>query len=187
MLVLMLSCGEQHNDRQQPHTADQPVPATVASVPDSIQDTLLIEGMPEAVTLSLYRSPENWPLQFRTYLPPEMEAETISSGEGGAIQFSFYMARILFFTFPEGTNRSRAQKTAYTALGSASVDPCDNEWEWQWGCYYSGNNPKQVSRILMGEKEGRYFYFLIQYPAEYGDGFGPRYQLLLDKWEWGKR
>ncbi|WP_224998126.1 hypothetical protein [Cesiribacter sp. SM1] len=170
-------------------TNPEPDSTTATTMPDNAlaqnrQDTLMIEGMPEPVSLNLYRSPQSWPLQFHTYLPPGMEAETTSSGEGNAVQFSFNEARINFFTFPEGISRSEAQKQAYNALGSRSVTPCDNEWEWQWGCYYSGSNPEQVNQILMGEHEGRYFYYLIRYPAAYGDGFGPRYRMLLEHWRW---
>jgi hypothetical protein len=183
--IIACTSGEQTEEAKTDPQADS-VAATVQNnvQPQNRQDTLMIEGMQEPVTLNLYRSPQNWPLPFYTYLPPGMEAETISSGDGNAVQFSFNEANINFFTFREGISRSEAQKYAYNTLGSKAVTPCDNDWEWQWGCYYTGNNPAQVSRILMGEHKGRYFYYLIRYPAEYGDGFGPRYHMLLDNWRW---
>ena len=189
MLIILISgtviaCNSQEKpDEVEADPAPSPVVQDNA-LPDTREDTLMIEGMAEQATLTLYRSPQNWPVRFHTYLPPQMEAETISSGEGDAVKFNFNKANVTLTTLPEGASRSIAQERAMAALGTKAVQPCDNLWEWQWGCYYTTDNPSQVNKIIMGEQQGRYFYFLIRYPADYADGFSPRYSMLLDEWRW---
>ena len=179
------SCNQQENKEEgQPATAEPVAITKEQELPEEKQDTLVVEGDAELVTLQLYGSSHEWPLQFYTYLPPNMEAEAVSSGEGDAVQFKFNEALLIFNTLPEGISRSMAQELALKSLGTRARQACDNEWEWQWGCYYATDTPAQVARVYMGEREGRYFYFLVRYPAEYGDGFTPRYNTILEQWQW---
>jgi hypothetical protein len=150
--------------------------------PQTRQDTLLLEGMREPVELQLYRSPEGWPLQVATYLPPDIEAEEVSSGEGDALQFRMGEALLSFVLLPEGTNRSSAQVRAKANFGKANVQSCQSSWDWQWKCMYVSNLQGRTKRLLIGEQQGRQFYFFLDYPLEYGDGAAPRFDMVIRGW-----
>lgn len=183
--LFFFSCNQQENRVENQPATEEPVTIIKEQeLPEEKQDTLVVEGNAEPVTLQLYGSSQEWPLQFYTYLPPNMEAEAVSSGEGDAVRFKFNEALLTFITLPEGISRSMAQELALKSLGTKARQACDNVWEWQWGCYYATDTPAQVAKVYMGEREGRYFYFLLRYPSEYGDGFSPRYNMILEQWQW---
>lgn len=185
-LSILISCSQQQREegREAMAAAD-----SIQQLPpaQTKQDTLKIEGMDRAVELQLYRSPADWPLRFYTYLPSGIEASRGSSGEGETLHFNMNEAVLSLFVFPEGVTKSQAQPLAMEALGTDAVQACDNNWgDWQWGCYYATDAPERVARIYMGEQGGRFFYFLLRYPAEYGDGFAPRAALILENLKMGE-
>ncbi|WP_040396324.1 hypothetical protein [Cesiribacter andamanensis] len=146
----------------------------------------MLEGMAEPVELRLYQAPEGWPLQVHTYLPPGIEADAVSSGEGEAIRFRMGEALLSFVLLPEAVKRSAAQARARSLFGKTNVQSCRSSYPWQWECLYAANAKGRVTRVLIGEQQGRQFYFLLDYPAEYGDGFGPRAAMILREWRFNK-
>lgn len=185
--LLIVSCQQKEQDGGS-SVVVAPVAESQEKISPLIQraDTLLIEGMPEPVTLQLYQSPPAWPFSFYTYLPPQMQAQTQSSGEGDAVVFAFSDARLTFFTFPETVDREEAKERAKAALATSEMHTCENKYEWQWSCFVAADDPSQIKKVYVGENSGRYFYFLVHMPAEYADGFTPRYNLILDEWQWNK-
>lgn len=153
------------------------------ALPKTLQDTLMLEGMAEPVSMNLYSTPEGFPLPFHTYLPENFTHEALSSPTAETIRFSMGEAQISFVVLPANTGRSKAQSVAKASLGKANIQSCRSSYDWQWECLYVAGKGAQVSRVLLGEQQGRQFYFLISYPAEYGDGFGPRYARVLEEWK----
>ena len=153
------------------------------ALPKTIQDTLMLEGMAEPVSMNLYNTPEGFPLSFHTYLPENFTHEALSSPTAETIRFSMGEAQISFVVLPANTGRSKAQSVAKASLGKANIQSCRSSYDWQWECLYVAGKGAQVSRVLLGEQQGRQFYFLISYPAEYGDGLGPRYARVLEEWK----
>lgn len=143
----------------------------------------MLEGMPEPVTMKLYSSPEGFPLPFQVYLPDNFTTEALSSPTAETIRFSMGEAQMSFVVLPANTGRSKAQSVAKASLGTANIQSCRSSYGWQWECLYVAGKGAPVSRVLLGEQQGRQFYFLISYPAEYGDGFGARYVRVLEEWK----
>ncbi len=156
--------------------------AGTKALPKTRQDTLMLEGMPEPVALNLYEAPEGWPITFHTYVPANFKVETLTNQRDHTIRFSMGDAVINFVIMPEGTNRSRAQSMAKASLGATNVQSCRPSYKWQWECLYVSEKPDQIASVLLGEQQGRQFYYHISYPAEYADGFSPRYAKVLEEW-----
>jgi hypothetical protein len=159
---------------------------TAAKQPDGLpqtrQDTLLLEGRPEPVELQLFESLPDWPLQVATYLPPGMVAESSRSKEGDKLLFSLGEAQLSFVILPEGTNRSSAQVRAKANFGKANVQSCQSSWDWQWKCMYVSNLQGREKRLLIGEQQGRQFYFFLDYPLEESSGAAPRFDMVMRGW-----
>jgi hypothetical protein len=153
-----------------------------AGLPQTRQDTLLLEGMAAPVELQLFRSPEGWPLQVTTYLPPDLVAESSRSKEGDKLLFSLGEAQLSFVILPEGTNRSSAQVRAKANFGKANVQSCRSSWDWQWKCMYVSNLQGREKRLLIGEQQGRQFYFFLDYPLEGGDSAAHRFDMVMRGW-----
>jgi hypothetical protein len=50
--------------------------------------------------------------------------------------------------------------------------------------YAGDGNVPITGRLVLGRHADRYFHVLTHYPAEYGDGLGPRFQSILEHWRW---
>lgn len=170
------------------------IPAQAAgptSRPEVRQDTILIEGMPEPVTLRLYRTPPGFPLPFSTYVPADMEAETVSSGEGDAVRFVAAFggrrteaAHLLVTVHPEGVTEQAARQTLRAALGGAAAAP-PGEHRYPWAlAEFSGGAGADVAHGALGRHQGQFFQVVVRYPAEFGDGFAPRAAAVLGEWRW---
>jgi hypothetical protein len=186
LLFSLASCGE-HKQAQNEKVGEIPEPENEQpnqERPDTIIQAIPLEGIEESDTLILYNSPEGWPLPFSTYVSSIIKAESVSSGEGDAVVFTLNQASLRFFVFPEGTSQSGAQKMASQVLGTNALQSCEFEEEWEWGCLYDEQHTAEVNRIRLGKIEDRLFYFHYQYLAEYADGFAPRIETVLQRWQW---
>lgn len=138
--------------------------------PDSKRDSIQIEGNHEGFTASLVKPTTD--LAFSTYLPKDMIFESSSSGEGEG--FFFYTnfagrrndnAFMLVFILPQGSSQADAQRLADAFVSSRKKST-------------------QVARVRLGSVQNRQFYVADTYPAEYGDGFGPRAAYIHKQWIW---
>lgn len=169
------------------------IPAETAgptSRPETLQDTLVLEGMPEPVTLRLYRSPPGFPLPFGTYLPADLVAEPASSGGRDAVHFYANFggqrndaARVEMAVYPEGTTEEGARSALASATGGSLVAEGERRYPWALA-EYAAPTGQVVSRGMLGRHDGRFFHVLVRYPAEFGDGFGPRAAMVLKHWQW---
>lgn len=161
------------------------------SRPETLQDTLTLEGTPQPATLRLYRTPPGFPLPFSTYVPADLVPESAPSAGGGSARFvanlggrrtdSAYVAVVVH---PDGVDEEAARRMLSAATGGASPAAPDQQ-RYPWAlAEYSGSAGATVSRGLLGRHEGQFFHVLIRYPAELGDGFAPRAAMLLKHWEW---
>jgi hypothetical protein len=161
------------------------------SRPETLQDTLTIEGTPQPATLRLYRTPPGFPLPFSTYAPADLAPEAASSVEGGTVRFvaSFGGRRtdsayVAVMVHPVEVNEEAARRALSAATGGGGpAAPGQQRYPWALA-EYSGGADAAVSRGILGRHEGQFFQVLIRYPAELGDGFAPRADLVLEHWEW---
>jgi hypothetical protein len=158
---------------------------------ETLQDTLVLEGTPEPITLRLYRTPPGFPLPFSTYVPTDMAAEPVSSGEGDGVRFVAEFggvrndsAAVAVMVYPDGATEETARGALRAATGAQGPVARD-EQRHPWAlAEFEGGTGGSVARGMVGRHGGRFFHVLVRYPAEYGDGFAPRAAKLLDHWRW---
>lgn len=156
---------------------------------------LTIEGQMVELELQLFDQPS---LPFTTYVPKrDFQSEVGNSPDGTVAQFFF-------------SPRGKQDKTAYVQifmptrqtspdemrelLIGASGLLANNRWQlidrtdivsYPWAkekLIYQQRTAQQnyVGSIYIGDYEGRSFYALTHYPAEYMDGFEPRSTIMLE-------
>lgn len=153
--------------------------------------TIRVEGAEERVELRLFESPPGFALPFYTYLPPDLIAESVAAGEGEAVRFSAKFggvkredASVILFVYPQQITAEDARAmTRDLAQSHGGVDVEERVYNWSLD-EYAVSSHDEVGRVSLGERAGRFFYILVTYPPEFGDGFGPRSHVLLDEWRW---
>lgn len=181
--------------------ADEPAPQPPAQEAPSLppraearQDTILLEGMPEIITSHLYQAPASFPLPFSTYIPEGMAPETVSAEEGEAIRVVVEFggrrnenAYLQITALPAGTTEAQAREIA-RSQAAEGIQPDDVPF-YPWSIaehmfMRGGQRGFVVGRLALGRHGGRYFTITSHYPAEYGDGLGPRIDYILRNWRW---
>jgi hypothetical protein len=174
-------------------------PESIPARPREVRDTLMIEGMPELATSRLVESPAGFGLRFSTYVPEGLGVDFSTDADSGGIRFHAAFAGqpdrnayMHVYVYPEGSTGIEARSAAFEFLRSRflvgdEVNPADvPEWGREaYGIAYSGDGGAQyVGRMVIGSRGDRYFHVLTHYPAEYGDGLGPRFDRILRSWRW---
>ena len=138
--------------------------------PETKQDSIQLEGTWKTVTANLIQPQASIP--FSTYVPDDMAFEQSSSGEGEGYYFYAEFggqrnesAFMLVFLLPKGGTAAEAR-----SLGNAFI------------ASRSGNG--RIANVRYGEYNGRSFYVAHAYPAEFGDGMGPRAHYIRTNWVW---
>lgn len=178
---------EPADDEQQDDDGDATArPATKAG-------TIMIEGMPEPMDFILFEVPDDWPLAFSTYHTADFLAEPLRTGEGDAVNFvaNFGGTRndevlIQVFFHPEGTDPGEADMVAEHLAQDFQLEPADDDDDrapWAYAVWVARGGPN-ITWLAAAEYDGQYFYLLADYPAEYGDGIGPRIGVILREWIW---
>lgn len=186
------SDGGQDPDQEPPEEDEDDADGT-ASRPATKSGTIMLEGMEETMEFILFEVPDGWPLAFSTYHTADFLAEPIRTGEGDAVNFvaNFGGTRndqVLFQVFfhPEGTDPGEADLVAEHLAEDFQLQPADeedNRAPWAYAVWTSPGGPN-ITWLAAGEYDGKYFYVLADYPAEFGDGVGPRIGVILDEWIW---
>lgn len=207
MLVAIASCVSlQPNRANPPEPAPtqsaarpaQPAPSsTNAAQPDTKIITMNLEGNPTEVELKRFHQA---PLPFTTYYPEDAFIPEMANSESGAgVRFYFSptgqkdKTAYLSFFFPNTPNS--VESIQDLILGDRGL-LIRNDWElldrtdivsYPWAkekllYQYQDSDNKElvVGAIYVGQEEGQSFYTLTHYPAEYGDGFEPRSNILLE-------
>lgn len=160
--------------------------------PATKSGTILLEGMPEPMDFILFEVPDGWPLAFSTYHTADFLAEPIRTGEGDAVNFvaNFGGTRndqvlLQVFFHPEGTDADEAAMVVEHLAQDFQLEPADDDDRapWAYAVYTDPGGPN-ITWLAAGEYDGNYFYVLADYPAEFGDGVGPRVDVILSEWIW---
>jgi hypothetical protein len=174
-------------------------PESIPQRPRTVADTLLIEGMPEPVTATLLRAPADLGMPFSTYVPPGIAADFEPAGDGPSIRFAAAFtgtadprAYMHVRLYPAGTSEAAARTAATDFIRSRAPwrDEAQPAAAPPWGIeaytyQYSGDGGVPITgRLVIGRHRDRFFHVLTHYPAEYGDGLGPRFQRILELWRW---
>lgn len=174
-------------------SVEAPPPAPGAERPDTVEGVINLEGSREPMTYHLYRSPADFPLPFSTYVPEDMVAEEVEAA--GAREVRFVAAfggvrneemhvRARFPLAELGTEEAR-ERAREIAEAMGSIEPAaEGRHPWALESYRVDGEGSRVGSVSLGRHGSRYFFVVMQYPAEAGDGFGPRARRILDEWRW---
>lgn len=175
--------------------ATVPAPSSEQERPDTRVIPMTIEGQVIEMELQLF---DQQPLPFTTYVPAEdFQNEVNSSDQGTVAQF--------FFS-PTGKKDEAAYVQIFLPARYTTIEDmrglllsdqgllASNRWQlvdrtdivsYPWArekLIYQQQVKEQnfVGSIYIGDYQGRAFYALTHYPAEYGDGFEPRSTIMLE-------
>jgi hypothetical protein len=196
-LLALAACGGGEMASERPEAlpvgsaTDVSPPPAAPSRPEVREGTITLAGMTEPMTYRLYRSPAGFALPFSTYLPADMQAEGASRGEDEAVRFvtAFGGARnerafVQLTVHPAGTTLAEARERFAAASGASAEVPA-GERAYPWALEErAGQSAGTIRHGALGEHAGRYFLLLAEYPAEMGDGMGPRIAEIVREWRW---
>ena len=172
------------------HSRNRPTAPTLDRAATRL-DTMQVEGMPDTITLHLFRTTAGFGLPFSTYVPRDMIAEADSSAGGQAVRFVANFdgqrndsVQIAVRAYPEGTTEAQARAALVAALGGNKVvrEP-DRMTSWAEE-EYDLQDLAFTGSGMLGRHGGRLFHVVLRYPSEYADGFGPRALVILNEWRW---
>ena len=156
---------------------------------------IAIEGTVIDMELRLF---DKQPLPFTTYVPTkDFQSEVSQSDQGTVAQFFFSpkgkkdeSAYVQIFLPTRQTSVEEMRQLLLGDQGLLStnrwnlVDRTDivsYTWAHEKLIYrQQSNSQKFVGSIYIGDYQGRAFYALTHYPAEYMDGFEPRSTIMLE-------
>jgi hypothetical protein len=199
LISVLAACGrtpEEEPAVANDEDADLEVPAH--SMPSQRTETLVVEGEPQEVTLRLFESPESPILIY--YPEGDFSASEVRSSQayGAHLVSSFGGTRNedawIRFYFPHPGSRQNSPEALQMLIeeedGIADIEgfqlsPAGGDG----GCPGNARAWTIVSRnqsggICIGSRDDRYFLMVATYPPEFGDGFGPRHDLILRHTYW---
>lgn len=179
--------------------ASAPAPAAAARAA-SKQGSLTLEGTAEPITVLLF----DWAsaplaLGFSTYVPQDMIARAPGGGSAPSVRFVANFGGVLqerayleMAFLPAGLTQAQAVSAlGRSAPGGVPLKRCapsNHRYAWAIaGCdidYRSKSGSRIGGAAVLGRHGDRYFRLTMHYPLEYGGGFGPRAELILDEWRW---
>ncbi|MGD1937695.1 MAG: hypothetical protein ACFCA4_09095 [Cyanophyceae cyanobacterium] len=171
-------------------------PVAVASIPSSVE--IRVEGTPVQVSLEAYR-PEGLPIAMglpeESFIPrviqtPQWtEVRLVSSYQGAISSEKVYVSII----WPkESISLDKAQnmlfeETRKQEIGLQGVVSTGNEtiyaWErrrWRFEKNITDGPGGIFGRAFVGELKGQPFWVVTHTLAEFAEGYGPRFNIILD-------
>lgn len=164
--------------------------------PNNKTATISVEGEKTSISLKLYQEKN----VFSTYFPQEdflVENEDINKARevkfianfGGVKNENAYVK----FVFPDDlktlaeVNNMINSKDGIIASNGWKVGSRSDTVTYPWAKEKITFSKGQeiFGNIYIGEEKGKVFYVITHYPAEYGDGFEPRADLILSNLERG--
>ncbi|HEY9670315.1 MAG TPA: hypothetical protein V6D11_02645 [Waterburya sp.] len=166
---------------------------TNSEKPSTKTDTISIEGEKTQVTLKLYDRANG---VFTTYYPEkDFIAQSRTLGEGTGTQFIYNVDgrqnQNVFVALFFPTKATTLEQLKQVAQQRGLIQP--DQWKvvtrttevpYSWAkekiVYQKRGSAQNLGgEVYVGEANGKAFYVVTHYPAEYGDGFGPRANLIL--------
>jgi hypothetical protein len=209
LLLAIASCSPSEQTQTQPspiqsqnaigqNNTTTPVAATQR--PETKTETIYLEGEPYEVTLQLF---DNVAAPFTTYYTPEtIIADGGCADEGCGFRFSAKTeqnqpndAAYLHFFIPSGSPDLVELREMYVT-GENSLMANNPTWEqtettegseqYPWveeTVSFFDSQQGAMGRIMLGEHEGQALAAIEFMEGDYGDGFGPRFQTILENLE----
>jgi hypothetical protein len=176
-------------------------PVSQVTTPSTKTTTIYIEGEPQQIPITLVQSPK-----FSTYYPSDrFTTGQAASGEGSATWFYWQQPDGIMnnnvyvrVVFPNNNNQSVDQvrqflvgdrgifrvngwRTVPRGSGDVYAEKAYSSWLRDLILFEPLKNPQNIAgTAYIGEVDGRVFYVISHYPREYGDGFTPRADVILE-------
>lgn len=175
-------------------------PDSLPARPPVLRDSIGIEGMVQPERLTLVKSPAGFRPPFSTYLPSQMRAEFSVNDSAPSVRFVAEFggqrnpdAYLQVKLYPRGS-AELVPRTAIDVYLRGRDPRQDNVqesggWPWTIAAYdfqYGGSAAASgfMGTIGLARHGNRYLHVLAHYPADYGDGIGPRIERILREWRW---
>ncbi|WP_414566451.1 MULTISPECIES: hypothetical protein [unclassified Anabaena] len=198
LLLTFWGCTVTQSNQTSPGNSTGATPTPIQSSYNSKSDrpetktaTISIEGEETPINLRLY---QEYSQLFTTYYPDEdFISEGVSSGEGTGVRFISNFDgnknedAYVSFSF---LNSFQTLEQLRNFVNGASGLIASNGWQivnqtqdasYPWSqeqiVFREGQDITGV--IYLGEQNGKVFYAVTHYPLEYGDGFAPRADFIL--------
>ena len=183
---------------ESPPSAGVPGPAARVERPATKRAIVMIEGVPDTLELRLVESPDDFPLQFSTYVPADMDVQTerVNGARSLEVVANFgglpnERAYIQMFFYGPGTTMALA-RTSVSGFVSGLNPEIDRAREvephpWaheQTTFSYPQDGWRFVGSIALARRGQTVFHYIQHYPAEYADGMAPRISTILREWLW---
>lgn len=200
LILLVGACGRTPEDEPTvaPTDDEDALEIPAHSMPDQRTETLIVEGESREVTLQLFESPESPVLIY--YPEGDFAASEVRSGQayGAHLVATFGGSRNdnawIRFYFPHVSSRQNSPDALQMLIeeedGIADIEGFQlSPVGGGGGCPGEARAWSIVSRdqsggICIGSRDDRYFLLIATYPPEYGDGFGPRQDLVMRNTFW---
>lgn len=181
-----------------PPTAGVPGEPSAPQRPARKRDVVMTEGVADTTEMRLVQAPDEFPLQFSTYVPSDMDAD-IEAGDGGhslRIVANFAGRRnerayVQFYFYPPGTTRAVARNaiTGFLSGLNPEIDLSQPAAPPPWGIertrfVYPHENQRFLGSVVLAERGDLLFHAVVHYPGEYGDGMAGRVAKIMEEWRW---
>ena len=158
-----------------------------AERPETIEETVVVEGADETVTLRLVTFADA-PLPFSTYVYEDWASDVVSSGEGTAVRLTTgtppYEGTLSLFV-PPGSPSLEGVAAIARAVAESYGDVQEMASLRPWvRSGFSFRDGATIGTVQVGEHGGTAFYVLEAFQEEMGDGFGPASAVALDRLRW---
>lgn len=175
---LLIGCSG-HEEAEENQVNEQEIfDDTASDMPSRKQMYISKEGSRESIEAKLYKSPLNFPQAFSIYYPSELLVEETDSN-GLTVEFIRNKA-VLYLHFFQDTVKS---KTKAMELAEKEIAKIGEYIETDKG-FRLKPTAGRSAMIEVLEHNGQYYYWLSNYPVEYGDGFGAEVYFIKQQLEW---
>lgn len=166
----------------------------------SKQGVVMLEGEAEPTTLVLFEwAPAALPLGFSTFAPQDLVVKETGAGVAPTVRFIANFGGVLqeqayleFAWLPAGITQAQAVHALRRSVsgGAPLKTRADANRQFGWSLaecdisYRSKRQGRVGGVAALGRHGDRYYRFTVHYPLEYGGGFVPRADVVLQEWRW---
>lgn len=187
LTIILASCRSADKQEAAVGSIEHTEEPGVSSRPDTIESEIAIEGMTEEMDMYLVESPEDFPLDFSTYIPVDMQVRTdkgnaicIWAAFGGITNKAAY---VTISAFPATAGAEEARETAVRKMKTLG-DIAEDTVRYPWAEAVYSLEGDRMGFLALVQENNRWFYLSAAYPPEYADGMGPRIHRIIEKWRW---
>lgn len=180
--IILSACGD-----REASTSAALAERAAALAADSATDTLVVEGVPQAVAFREVRG-SSFPLPFEVRIPEPMAVGTeVADGraafrvtQGAAAGGGLWSVVVL----PKGTTEADARLAAQTtAEAQGTATDAEAPPAAALAAFATARDDRSGS-VWIGRHAGQFFLVVTDVSAAVAEGFAPRAAYLVEHWRW---